>query len=307
MNKTSREKVDWAVSVARVYGGHPGVQAIILGGSTARGVATEHSDIDLGIFWTEIPPEQERGILIRQVGGTLSRLVDNHLRYSSGNPRRQGCIEIIELRPTSTMPPLVVDLEHETVAGTEQLLREVLEEHDPSLEKQELLSVIQYGIQLYGTELVGRWRKKSETYPDEIAYKMVSRNHSGIGRHLMAQFGRLEAQDWLSLYQGFLSIGQSLLLILMGLNRIWAFTDNTNFKGLKPFVEGLDLKPRDFVNRLGLALQTETACGIRDFAGLVADVLDLVEAQMPTVVTQGERELLRQVFGRTVGCGMSGN
>jgi hypothetical protein len=296
LNKTSQQGVERAKSVARIYANHPDVQVIILGGSTARGVANENSDIDLGLFWTQIASVRERDDLMRQAGGQLNRRVENHLRYSHGNPRTDGCIEIIDLRSTADRPRLRLDLEHETVAGTEQVLLQVLDDGDLSLEKQELLSVIQTGIVLHCPDVVDHWQEKAKKYPDELAYKMVTEHISGIGESLIEQVHWVSTQDWFYLYEGFLNIERRLLLTLMGLNRVWAFTDNPDFKGLKLFVDELELKPDDFVDQLGQVLQSDASAGIRGLVALSEEVLELIDVHMPTVDTHSEREMLGKVI-----------
>jgi hypothetical protein len=281
--------------VAAVYTGHPDVQAIILGGSVARGTAHERSDIDLGIFWSPIAGQEERHELVRRVGGKIHRHVDNDIRYSEDNPRRQGCIEIVELLPTPAASRMRLDLEHETVAGTENVLQQVIKGHDPSLEKQELISVIQDGIALHGHDLVARWRERTRRYADELVYKMVAQNLLGTGRILQSQVHRASTQDWFCLYGSFLEVGRRLLLALMALNRTWAYTDNPNFGGFKPVVEGLALKPKRFVERLGQGLQSEALLGVQGFADLYADVLSLVEEHLPDLDTSGEREPLERL------------
>jgi len=37
--------------LVRAFGGVPGVRAIVLGGSRARGEATEQSDYDIGLYY----------------------------------------------------------------------------------------------------------------------------------------------------------------------------------------------------------------------------------------------------------------
>lgn len=295
MNEASKLRIERVRTVAAVYAGHPDVRAIILGGSTARGVAYERSDIDLGLFWTHVASQNERGDLLRRVGGKLDRRVENHLRFSVGNPRRQGCVEIIELEPTFAAPRLRLDSEHETVGGTERVLLEVTEEHDLSLEKQELLSVIQEGIVLHGHDLVNRWREKAQSYPDELAEKMVTQHFLGVGKSLLDQVHWVRTEDWFCLYEGLLGIGRRLLLTLMGLNRVWAFTDNPDFKGLKPFVAGLELQPDRFADRLGQLLQSDAIDGIRGFVDLGEEITMLIEEHLPTVDTLGEREMFKQV------------
>ena len=115
----------------------------------------------------------------------------------------------------------------------------------------------------------------------------------------MTQFQWAETQDWFCLYGGFLAIGRRLLLSLMGLNRVWAFTDNPDFKGLKPFIDRLELKPHDFVDQLGQLLQSDAISSIRGFVSLSEAILELIEAHLPKLDTFSEREALRQVRHRT--------
>jgi predicted nucleotidyltransferase len=55
MNEASQQRIERARPVAGVYASHPDVQAIILGGSTARGVASADSEIDLGLCGRKLP------------------------------------------------------------------------------------------------------------------------------------------------------------------------------------------------------------------------------------------------------------
>lgn len=294
MNKPSKRRLEWARSVAAVYATHPDVKAIILGGSVGRGTANEGSDIDLGIFWSQVAPEEERLELVRQIDGGHQRTVDNLYRFPDGSLRRQGCIEIIELQPTADRPRIGLDAEHETVGGTELVIIDVIDEFDPALDKQELLSVIESGTVLYGHELAGRWREKMSRYPDEVAVKMVTKYLYGIGKQLQKLADWVQSEDWFCLYEGYLKIGRRLLLALMGLNRVWAFTDNHDFKGMKPFVDGFALQPDQFVDRIGRLMQSEAQAAIPGFVELSVEVFELVETHMSALdlVVAAERSLL---------------
>ena len=283
MNRASEQRLGRAKTVAAVYAGHPKVQAIVLAGSVARGTAHDASDIDLGIFWAQVASQEERTRLIEQIGGRLHRRVNNDIRYSEDNPRRQGCIEIVEIEPLSASHRLGVDLEHETVIGTERVLAQVIDAHDPSLEKHELLSVIQDGIALHGHDLVARWREKTGRYPDALAQAMVAQNLLGISGRLLDLVHPAGASDWFLFYQGLLNVGRRLLLALMALNRAWAFTDNPDFGGFGPVVEGFALKPERFTERLGESLQSEAFLAIRGLAALAEETLALAETHLPAV------------------------
>jgi len=298
VNEESKQRIKWAEALAAVYATHPDVNAIILGGSSARAVAHAGSDIDLGLFWKQLPSLKERLDFIDKIGGQLTRSVDNQHRYSIGNPRRQGCIEIVDIRPSADQPCIGLDIEHETVSGTEMVFSEVVDQYDPSLEKQELLSVIEHGIVLCGHDLVNRWRKKIECYPDELVEKMVSQNLTGIGAKLLNQVHWIHSQDWFILYEGFLEIGRRLLLTIMGLNRVWVFTDNPNFKGLKYIAGDFAWQPGLFVDRLGQLLQSNAFVSILGFADLIEEILEYVDMQLVSVDTSGEWEMLKQITHR---------
>lgn len=295
MNEASKRRVEWSRPIAAVYAGHPKVEAIILGGSTARGVASNDSDIDIGLFWSRIASAKEREELIRRAGGQMSRIVENHRRYSHSNPRSEGKIEIVEFQSTGRRPQLRLDLEHETVAGTEQVIIEVLSGNDTSLEKQELLSVIQAGIVLHGEEVVGKWREKAQDYPDDLAEKMVSEQLLGIAAHVLDMDRSANSQDWRSVHEVILGISRRLFLSLLGLNRAWAYTDNPSFKGLKEFCEELRLQPHGFANRLGQLTQSNAFTASQDTIALIEEVIALVELHMPSLDVSGEREMLEQV------------
>jgi hypothetical protein len=299
MNQPSKRRVEWSLPVAAIYAGHPKVEAVILGGSTACGVASEDSDIDLGLFWTRIGSTRERGDLIRRSGGQMSRSVENHLRYSHSNPRTEGLIEIVEFQPAAGRPQLRFDLEHESVAGTEQVLLDVLDKSDISLEKQELLSVIQTGIVLHGEELVGKWRQRAQEYPDVLAEKMVSEQLLGIVVGFLDQNRSASSQDWCPVQEVFLDIRRRLFLSLLGLNRVWAYTDNPNFKGLKEFCEQLGLLPYGFADRLGQLQQGSAFTTFRDSIDLIEEVIALIEVHLPSLDLSGERKMLEEVRRRT--------
>ena len=294
MNNASKQRIMIARSVAAIYAVHPDVGSIIVGGSAARTVAHELSDIDLGIFWNRLPTEEERNNLIPKVGGRLKRHVDNNLRFSSDNPRKEGLIEIIDLPPVDDFHVMEMDIEHETVEGTNQVLSQVIDQLDISLEKQELVSVIHDGIVLHGYNLVDQWRARSISYPQNYAEKMVAEHFSGIGLNLQEQIRWIKAKEWFYLYEGFLKIGRQLFLTLMGLNRKWVFTDNSNFKGWNTFADKLELKPEQFASRLGQAYQQRAPLAIQDLVTLSEEVLELIAVHMPTVDISTEGELMKR-------------
>ena len=128
--------------------------------------------------------------------------------------------------------------------------------------------------------------------------QMVTWHLLGTGKRLQGAARWVGTQDWFCLYEELLSVGRRLLLTLMGLNRVWTFTDNPNFKGLKSFADRFALQPGRFVDRIGGLLQGDALTGIRGFVDLSEEILDLVEAHVPDVDTADEREILDQARRR---------
>lgn len=281
MNLQSQHYLEYAQTIAKIYASHPHVGAIIVGGSVARGTATAQSDIDLGVFWHTLASQSERDALIEQLGAVLSRRIENQLRFEVGNARGLGCLEIMEVSG-SGREPITLDIEHETVAGTEQILVEVLEQYDESLEKHELLAVLVSGHALYGADLAEIWRTQASHYPNELAEKLSEKYLSGLHNRLLAQKRWIATQDWICLYDGLLFVARRLFLTLLALNRTWAHTDNPNFKGMKAVVDGLAIKPADFVARLGVVLQSEGATAIQLMGVLVDEVEAINESTLFT-------------------------
>ena len=60
MNQASQWRLAMARKVAPVISTNPKVQAVILAGSTSRGWADSYSDIEIGVFWTTPPSDEER-------------------------------------------------------------------------------------------------------------------------------------------------------------------------------------------------------------------------------------------------------
>ena len=58
-----------AAQIAKAYVA-TGAEAVLLGGSTARGEADRHSDIEVGVFWRRAPGDDERAAAITAPAAT---------------------------------------------------------------------------------------------------------------------------------------------------------------------------------------------------------------------------------------------
>ena len=70
MSAGSRWRIELARDIALAYSANPAVAAVEVGGSTARGSADAHSDIELGVFWHGQPSDAARDAAYRRAGGS---------------------------------------------------------------------------------------------------------------------------------------------------------------------------------------------------------------------------------------------
>jgi ribosomal protein S18 acetylase RimI-like enzyme len=295
-NKRSQELTNRARVIASTYTRHPEVAAVILGGSASRGTARADSDIDLGVFWSRLPNEDETYALLQQAGVQLARSEANDLRFPEECPRRNGRIEIGHLSEATEFQGRV-DVAHETVKGTEKVLDQVFRLNNSTLENQELISVIREGVVLHGAKLVSFWRASSEMYPNEIARQMIRNHFLGISSTLRSRTSVIASCDWICRQKVCSDLCRRLILALMAINRMWAFTDNTDFKGLDTFVDRMHVKPPDFLRRLGYGFSDDSRLSIQMWAALICDVIDLIDRSGLDVDMTEERKTCETLAG----------
>ena len=60
-----------ALNVAEAYAENSKVRAVMLSGSFGLGAADEYSDLDIGVFWSEAPSDEERKAAAKRLRGDL--------------------------------------------------------------------------------------------------------------------------------------------------------------------------------------------------------------------------------------------
>ncbi len=141
----------------------------------SRGWADEYSDLEIGVFWSEPPTDEERREAIARAGGELWSLspADDGDGWAAGDHYGIGRVTIGGREYVGTS---MVSAHHLTTATVETWLSDALERYDTGPEKQELLSAIRHGIPLHGEDLLGAWKLRAQRYPGELARRIIREN-----------------------------------------------------------------------------------------------------------------------------------
>ncbi len=207
MNETSAGRLVLAQKLAPHYCANPKVAAVAVTGSVALGYADRFSDLDLAVFWSLAPTVQERKEIIKRARGRHAQLAASH--------GEEACWS-----DTYEVDGIAIDVRHMDVETTRRLLADVLERSDPSLSKQRHLAELLSALPLADSSAVlTDWQSRAKVYPRALSVAMV-REHL---RFLPAwERERLaERSELLALYESFCTAQKQMLLVLMGLNRLY--------------------------------------------------------------------------------------
>jgi len=281
MNEASRWRLKIAQQVAPIIAANHRVQAIMLAGSTSRGRADRYSDIEIGVFWSGPPSDEERMAHIEPAGGVFWEL-------DPYDPEDKIWMEEWGLGG------LKMDVRNLTVENVESILNDVVDHYDTSEFKQATISAVQYAIPLYNAPLLEQWKTRLAPYPEELGRAMVS-EHLLLYEWCWWVEQLIWREDWPLVYSTLSEASFQVLAILMGLNHIY----HPGFKRLNHLISEMRIAPPDLATRMKGIFFVEPPTAIQETQKLVLEVYDHIDKHMPTVDTQEARKLFlrqRQLF-----------
>src|SRR5260370_31582572 len=277
MQEESRWRYALAQQIASRYQVNPKVAAVLVEGSVARDYADRSSDIDLAVFWTEPPTAQERRDIVTRAGGR-----DRHPWPSQ---REAAGWETRNVRERVS-----IDVWHTTVKATERIQAAVLDRVDPSLPKQRRLAALHSALPLANPTLITRWQQQAAAYPHALAVAMV-REHLRF-RPAWEQERLAERHEVLVLYDSFCTAQKQLLLVLLGLNRLYY----PGWRWMDRLMEGLQGTPPNLsppFKQLFAIVSIDPLASSYQFHDLIEETFRLVETRMGEVDTHAARERFR--------------
>lgn len=253
----------------------PETKAILLIGSSAYGIVDSFSDLDIALYYDNLPSQKALDSA-RAANGVES------LNWALGDRDEGGWIESYNLHG------IECQFAHSTLECWEKEAASVLEGLDVNSPIQKALSGVLAGITLFGAETIESLQKRAAEYPYALGVAMVSRYLAFQPLWLTQE--RLKVRDAILWQQQALVEGaQNILGVLAGLNHLYYST--FQFKRMSFFVEEMKIKPVDLNSKLRSMIQDGPA-SIGLYKDLVAEVVGLVERQMPEVETAAIRARL---------------
>jgi predicted nucleotidyltransferase len=274
MQEASRWRYALAQQIVSHAHTNPKVAAVVVEGSVARGYADLSSDLDLAVFWAEPPTKQERRDIITRA---LER--DSHpwssFRTAAGWQTR------------TVRAGGAIDVRHTTVAAIEGLLAAVLEHADPRLARQQRLAALCSALPLVNPVLITGWQQQAAAYPPALAVAMV-RTHLRF-RPAWEQELLAERKDVLVLYDSLCTAHKQLLLVLLGLNRLYF----PGWRSLDRLLDKLQVTPPNLSPRLKqlfAVVSIDPLASVYQLHDLIEETFRLVETHLGEVDTRAARE-----------------
>jgi predicted nucleotidyltransferase len=278
MNETAyqTELLTLAQRVAMQVAQTTTVEAILLTGSVAQGYGDACSDIDLMLYYAELPTAAEFAALQQAAldsGGGL---------YSFDPAEGLACYHFIE--------GVKVDFAHQPTADIAQRIADFIAA--PSVDDTTthlILSGIRQGMILHGAPLLAQWQQQLATIPAHFGPDLVRANLRFPPVTVLTKMG-VARQDYAFVYELLLDSVRRLLNVWCGLN---GAIPPGKLKAIDRVAPKLTLVPANLGQRLRKLWALPPTEGVALFYQLVDETLALVEQHLPAIDTQPARQRLQ--------------
>lgn len=271
MNDASQKLLALAQKNAAIYLANPKVRAIGVSGSVARGQADAYSDIDMSIYYKELPSAEELKVAYEQNQGSDYRIHDSDRKV--GYVVDQYFVQGVKC-----------DVGHITIECFERDMDMVLEQCDPDNPLLNVMAGILDMEPLHGAKLIEQWKAKIANYPDKLAQGMVKKHLHFRGVWFVNNYG-LKRDDVLFFTDELLQAVKNIIGVLLGLNRFYHPVNSVPFKGMDKFINKMAIAPNNLSFRLKQIFREEPQTAVKNLGELIEETFALVEKHMPEVDT----------------------
>lgn len=279
MNDASRWRMALGKRIGMAYAADPKARVVMIAGSTGRGAADRFSDLEIDVYWSEPPTDDERRAAIDRAGGKLHILYD----YEEDEWSEEILFGDFKVA-TSTF----------LVETMERYLIQAIDEFSTDELAQMRLSSVLLSQTLVGEDLVARWQAKAASYPAGLTRAMVQENlefgYFAYGADMFAA-----RDDLVALHDIYVVEARRILSVLLGLNRIYLATPK--FKAMDELIAGMEIAPSNLATRLKSVFHLSPLDGVLALRTLMEETITLVETHLPDLDTAPYRATLSRPRG----------
>lgn len=269
-SEASLQRLEIARRIVPVYAANENVRALFVDGSVSRGWADESSDVEIVLICTKPPTNAERQWCAQQTGGKLGR-------FEGYNPAKWTWPEEIYLDGVK------LDVAWVTPDTVGSLLADVIDRHDPHLNKQAYCAIIRHAVVLHGAEVMAPWQAQTAAYPAALKEVIVRQNiffERAAVRRLVV---KRNDQPLLAEHDAFCV--RKLLLLWLAINGEYY----AGFKWTRQVIGSLPAVPENAFPRIERIFRSAPATGGEALRGLIHETFGLVEQHLPQVNIQQAR------------------
>ena len=244
-------------------------RAILLVGSAAIGEADEYSDLDLLVYYDDVPADDSVAGTPRELGAEAYQ--GTSWSDESGEPDERGYSERFSL------DGIECQVGHTSVGAFEREIARVVVDHEFNEELFKIMSGLFEGVPLFGDDLIEWWRRRA-AYTDELQRATIQKRWKFFPWWYFAE--RLRARDatvWR--YDVLVQSAYGIVGVLAALNRL--YFSNLEFKRTGKFLSRLRVAPADLTERINVLFDADEGRSNAELERLVAETRALVAERFP--------------------------
>lgn len=274
MNHSSQTRLDLARQHTAVFQQNPHIQAILVTGSVAKGIADENSDIDIIMYYDQMPGEAAFEAF-RQAA------LDSGGGFYGGTAQEGFALY-------QYIDGIRHDFAHARLEETEQLVADFLAEPDlEDANKQIVLNGILTGVPLKGETITQKWKVQLANYPPHLGKKLVQKYLRFRPLWVLQKMG-VERNEIIFLQEELLSAVQNIFGVLCGLNNLY---HPGKIKGLDHTIAQMHIAPPHIEQRLPGLFVVDAQTAVHQLKQLIEETITLVETHLPQIDTTPTRKL----------------
>lgn len=264
LSKHSLWRRQLAQELVKPYQKRRGLEMALLGGSPARGLADQYSDMDVVLYWDKLDSGWIRSRPLEALGCRFVTLLDM--------PQHQAVLEIY------TLDGLIVEIGHGTAASLKEEIKEVAVKCKVLPPTISSIGGFLDAWPLYGAKRYHELRASVPAYPKKLAMKVIGQNLGFFWKGCLEKQG-LARGELLFVYDGLTATLKRLINILAALNGLYYWAGEPRW--IEHWSGRMKHCPRGLWPRIVRIYRGSPGRALEELEQLQAEVLEMVREHLP--------------------------